>query len=150
MITDLTLHAAHQGGMRVQAGTGGHVVLMDYPLHAGDAGAGMTPLQMLLASLAGCSANSLMVVLKKMNQAVEALEVEAHATRRQEHPTVLTEITLEFIVKGQVATDAVARAIKVSEEQLCPVWTMLKGSTPIRASFHVVENTVSEQSAVVH
>jgi uncharacterized OsmC-like protein len=88
-----------------------------------------------------------MLILKKMNQAVKGLKVEAHATRRREHPTVLTEISLEFTVKGPVVPDAVARAIKASEERLCPVWNMLKGNTPIRASFHV-DNLVSEQSAV--
>ena len=149
MITDLFVHAVHQGGMRVLAKSAGHQVLMDYPLQPGETGTGMTPLQMLLASLAGCSVNSVMAVLKKMNQAVEGLEVEAHATRRQEHPTVLTEMSLQFTVKGSdVAPDAVARAIKMSEEKLCPVWNMLKGGTPIRTSFHV-ESLISEQSAVV-
>jgi putative redox protein len=88
MTTELSVHAVHQGGMRVLAGTSSHKVLMDYPLQAGETGKGLTPLQMLLASLAACAANSVALLLKRMNQPVVGLEVDAHGLRRQEHPTV--------------------------------------------------------------
>jgi len=140
MTTELSVHAIHQGGMRVLAGTSDHKVLMDYPLQPGMTGEGLTPLQMLLASLAACSANSVMVILKKMNQTITGLEVEAHGLRRQEHPTVLTGISLEFLVKGSgIDEEAVARALKLSEEKLCPVWNMLKGRTPITTSVKITE-----------
>jgi len=140
MTTELSVHAIHQGGMRVLAGTADHKVLMDYPLQPGMAGDGLTPLQMLLASLAACCANSVMVILKKMNQAIVGLEVEAHGLRRQEHPTVLTGISLEFLVKGsQVDPNSVAHALRLSEEKLCPVWNMIKGSTPITTSVQIAE-----------
>jgi putative redox protein len=140
MTTELSVHAVHQGGMRVLAGTANHKVVMDYPLQPGATGEGLTPLQMLLASLAACSANSVMLILKKMNQPVAGLEVEAHGLRRQEHPAVLTGISLEFLVKGSgVAPEAVARSLKLSEEQICPVWNMLKGKTPITTSVRIVE-----------
>jgi putative redox protein len=140
MTTELSVHAVHQGGMRVLAGTASHKVLMDYPLQPGATGEGLTPLQMLLASLAACSANSVMLILKKMNQPIAGLEVEAHGLRRQVHPTVLTGISLEFLVTGSgVDPAAVARALKLSEEQICPVWNMLKGKTPITTSLRIVE-----------
>ena len=138
MTTELSIHAVHQGGMRVLAGSGRHQVLMDYPMQPGEAAEGLTPLQMLLASLAACSANSVSALLKKMNQPVAGLEVAAHALRSQEHPTVLTAISLEFHVYGPgVDRETVARSLKLSEERLCPVWNMLKGGTPIKASFRI-------------
>lgn len=144
MTTELSIHAIYQGGMRVVAGDCNHQVTMDYPLKSDDAGAGLTPLQMLLASLAACSANSMMAVLKRrLNQPVDGLEVETHAVRRQEHPTVLTDISLEFLVQGHgIDPNAVSLALKLTEEQLCPVWNMLRGTTPIRASFRLVEEKV--------
>src|ERR1039457_3924519 len=151
MTTELFVHAIHQGGMRVLASTQNHQVLMDYPLQPGDAGEGLTPLQMLLASLAACSANSVMVLLKKMNQPIAGLEVEARGLRQQEHPTLLTEISLEFLVKGSsVAPEAVAPALKLSEEKICPVWNMLKGGTRITATFRVVEQPAHDQTCAVH
>ena len=144
MTSELHLLATHQGGMRVQVDDGVHQVMMDYPVRQDEATAGLTPLQMLLASLAACSANSVMAVLqRRLNQPVTGLEIEAHAQRRQEHPTVLTEITLEFLVRGAgVDPAAVSLALKSSEEQLCPVWNMLKGTTPIHASFRLAEERI--------
>lgn len=138
MKTELEVRAVHKDGLQVLASDGQFDVLMDYPLESGDTGAGPTPLTMLLASLAACSLNSVLVVLKKMQQPLAGLEVEARAIRSTEHPTVLTGISLEFTVTGEgVESDKVARALQMSEERLCPVWNMLKPGTPIRASFHL-------------
>ena len=78
---------------------------------------------------------------KPTQQPIAGLEVEARGTRRAEHPTVLTEISLEFTVKGGVDPAAIARALQLSEERLCPVWNMLKASTPIKAEFHMQQET---------
>jgi putative redox protein len=50
---------------------------------------------------------------------------------------VLTDISLEFTVKGDIDPAAMARALQLSEERLCPVWNMLKASTSINARFQV-------------
>lgn len=101
--------------MRVSAGTDGHTVQMDYPLKPGENLTGLTPLQLLLASLAGCSANTLMAVLvRRMQQPVRGMEVHARGVRRDEHPTVLTEIALEFVLRGSgIDPASVERAFKV-------------------------------------
>ncbi len=138
MPTELSAHAVHEGGMCFSATAGTHTVRLDYPFTPDKAGAGPTPLQMLLASLAACSGSTVVLVLGRMKQEIAGLEVTARGSRRDEHPTVLTEITLEFILRGvQVDAVKVAQAIKVAEEQLCPVWTMLKAATPITASFRI-------------
>lgn len=144
MTSELHVCAVHQGGMRVQVSDGVHQVMMDYPTGQEESTAGLTPLQMLLASLAACSANSVMAVLqRRLHQPITGLEVEAHALRKQEHPTVLTDISLDFLVKGPgVDPAAVSLALKSSEEQLCPVWNMLKSTTPIHASFRLAEERV--------
>jgi putative redox protein len=141
MMTEFSIRAVHRGGMRVTAGDHLHQITMDYPFAAEQKAAGLTPLQMLLASLAACSINSVMAVLqRRLNQPVTGLEVDAHALRKHEHPTVLTEIQLDFLVKGAGVDPS---ALKLSEEQLCPVWNMLKRSTPIRASFRLIEEPVA-------
>jgi len=76
-----------------------------------------------------------------LNQPVAGLEVDVRALRSEQHPTVLTEIALEFVVKGSgVTSEAVEKALKVSEDLLCPVWNMLKGGTPITATFRIDES----------
>ena len=96
---------------------------------------------MLLASLAACSVNSMIAVLKKMRQPVTGLSVEARATKSTDHPTVLKDISLDFTIEGDdVDPTAVRQALQLSEERLCPVWNMLKASTRINAEFHVAQD----------
>jgi putative redox protein len=140
--TELVIHAVNRGGMVVTAGDARHTVTMDYPMPGAESDelAGLTPLRMLLASLAACSGNSLAVLLRKMRQPVGEVEVDARGVRRDEHPTVITEIALEFTVHGVgVERAAVEKALAISEEQVCPVWAMLKGGTPITSSYRIVE-----------
>lgn len=138
MATELTIHAVHEGGMRFTAGNGTHAVTVDYPLKPGDAGAGLRSLELLLASLATCAGNTLALLLGRMEQPVTGIEVEVRAHRREEHPTVLTDIALDFTVAGAGVDQAAAeRALAVAETQLAPVWAMLKDSTPITASVRV-------------
>jgi len=140
MPTELVIHAVNRGGMVVTAGDGRHTVTMDYPLPGAESEelAGLKPLRMLLASLAACSGNSVAVLLRKMRQPLEVVEVEARGTRRDEHPTVITDIALDFTIRGSgVEPAAVEKALAISEAQVCPVWAMLKGATPITATYKV-------------
>jgi putative redox protein len=139
MPQELSVTAVRQSGMCFTASTGEHSVCLDYPLGPG-ATVGPTPLQMLLTSLAVCAGSTLGLLLDRMKQPFTGLVVEARGKRRDEHPTVITDIALEFVISGAaIPADRVAQALKVAEEQLCPVWAMLKGGTPITTSFRVVE-----------
>ena len=136
MPSELRVSAVHHGGMRTTASAREHTISMDYPIQTGSA---ITPLETLLASLAACSVNSLALLLHKARQPLTALEVNIHGHRRDEHPTIITDIDMEFIVHGlDVEPSAGEKAIKVAEEQICPVWCMLRGGTCITASYKIV------------
>lgn len=138
MPSELVVRAVYEGGMRFAATAGEHTVAIDYPMQPGETVAGATPLQLLLASLAACSGSTLALVLRRMEQPLEGLVVHARGQRRDQHPTVLTDIDLEFVVSGpEVAGASVERALKIAEEQLCPVWAMLSGSATIRSRFRM-------------
>lgn len=135
MTTELSIRAVHEGGMRVRARGGAHEVLTDYPLPGAGDTVGLTSLQLLLASLASCSANGLAALLRRDGLPLEALEVTATGQRREAHPTVLTAIHLAFEVSGEGLTaEAVERALEVAETRICPVWVMLAAGTPITRS----------------
>jgi uncharacterized OsmC-like protein len=132
MRTDLCVRAVDQGEMRVDVRVREHLLAMDYPA---EAGRNPTPLETLLASLAACAANTLNLVLcRKLGAQVHGLEVEARAERSAEHPTILTDIELVYHLAGQ-ALDAqmIDRAIRIAEDQLCPVLAMLRPGTNIRS-----------------
>src|ERR1019366_266933 len=109
---------------------------MDYPAAQG---ASPTPLEALLASLAPCAANTLHLVLcRKMGVKIESLEVEASAQRRHEHPTILTAINLVYRLRAEsLASETVERAIRIAEDQLCPVLAMLRPGTQIISSWQM-------------
>jgi putative redox protein len=139
MPSELSVHAVHQGEMRIDAVAGDHTVEMDYPMGGGGCAA-FTPLQLLLASLAGSSGNTMALLLRRHGQQASGLEVDAVASRCDEHPTVLTDIRLEFTVRGAGLDEAVVRrSLAIAEESLCPVWAMLKGSTPITATLRLID-----------
>ena len=119
---------------------GEHDVTIDYPLPGSEADLkGMTPLRLLLASLAGCSGSSVAVLLRRDGQPVERVEVTARGQRRDEHPTVMTSIDLAFAVYGAVDPARVEHAVKLSEATICPVWAMLKAGTPVTSSYTVID-----------
>jgi putative redox protein len=139
MPSELSVHAVQQGPMEFAISDGEHEITIDYPLPGADGDLkGMTPLRLLLASLAGCSGSSVAALLRRDGQPVERVEVTARGQRRDEHPTVITSIDLGFVVRGEVDPARVEHALKLSEAQICPVWAMLKTGTPITSSFSVV------------
>ena len=136
MPSELHVSAVHHGDMRISVAAREHVLSMDYPISSGS---DITPLEALLASLAACSGNSLALLLRKSKQPLDGVEVKVRGHRRDEHPTIITDIELEFVVHGtDVKPAAVERAIKVAEEHICPVWCMLKDGTSITSSYTIV------------
>jgi putative redox protein len=140
MPSELTVHAVQQGPMAFTISDGAHEVSVDYPLGDGDDDLqGMTPLRLLLASLAGCSGSSVAALLRRDGQPVDRVEVTARGQRRDEHPTVITDIDLAFTVYGEVDPARVEHALTLSETAICPVWAMIKAGTPVTSSFTVVK-----------
>jgi len=139
MPTELSVHAVQQGPMEFAISDGEHDVTVDYPLPGTDRELqGMTPLRLLLASLAGCSGSSVAALLRRDGQPVQRVEVEARGRRRDEHPTVITSIDLAFTVYGDVDPERVEHALSLSEAQICPVWAMLKAGTPVSSRYTIV------------
>jgi uncharacterized OsmC-like protein len=134
---ECVVQAVHRGGMRFSGVIGRHAFDMDYPLAPGEAGDGPKPMEMLLASLAACAGGSVVALLRRGGHPFEGLTVTARGQRRSEHPTVFTEIALEFAIRGSLDSAVVERAISHAEARICPVWAMLKSSTPITTSVKI-------------
>jgi putative redox protein len=129
-----------QGGMRFDGTSdrSGRTVDIDFAKE-GEPIDGFTPLELLLASLCGCSGQVVVGLLARMGQEVRDLTVRARGTKREVHPTVLTEVELLFEFRGgKVEGASVEKAFALSEDRFCPVWVMLKASVPITAKYEIV------------
>ena len=134
---EYTVEAVQQQAMQFVVSVGPHSVVTDYPLKPDEKGVGPRPLEMLLGSLAACAGGSMVALLRRAGQQMTGLRVIARGQRRAEHPTVFTQISLEFVVCGPVDATAVRTAIEQSEASICPVWAMLKPGTPITATYRI-------------
>jgi len=140
MAKEVQTEIVFKGGMRFdgKSGRAGKPVAIDFTPE-GEAIDGYSPLELLLTSLAGCSSQVVVGLLKRMGQEVQGLTVRARGVKKEIHPTVLTSIELEFEFRGgRVDGASVEKAFALSEERFCPVWVMLKASVPITAKYRLL------------
>jgi putative redox protein len=116
-------------------------ISVDYPAPIGN-GLGYTSLELLLLSLSTCVGSSISLLLKKMNKSITDLSIKANGTRRTVHPTCFEKIVLDiFITSNDIDNIAMDRALKLSEESICPVWAHLKNGVEIEINYYIKSNT---------
>lgn len=106
---------------------------------AGQPRRGASPMELLLISLAGCTAMDVLSILRKKRQSVTGFQIRIHGDRADTHPKVFTDFELEYIVRG-VGIDpvAVARAIQLSVENYCSVHAMLAKAAQIKTKYTII------------
>jgi putative redox protein len=109
----------------------GATLRMDGPPDLGGTSDGMRPMETLLASLAGCSAVDVVMILRQQKEPLEGLDVEVEGKRADAIPAVFTDIHLRFVVRGQVSEHKAKRAVALSAEKYCSVSKMLEPTVKI-------------------
>ena len=79
-----------------ESGTG-HSVVMD----ALDSGKGVSPMEMFLLGIGGCTSLDVLSILKKSRQDVVEFEVQVEAEREQTHPRIFYEVRVHYVIKGR-------------------------------------------------
>jgi putative redox protein len=117
----------------------GHAIVMDASPEAGKVMTGMTPMEMLLVGIGGCSGMDVVSVLKKKRQEVVDIAVNVSGEKAESYPQKYTSIQLEFIITGKnISDDAVKKAVDLSMEKYCSVKATLEGSAKIVYSYKIV------------
>jgi putative redox protein len=113
-------------------------IITDYTPPLGD-GEGHTSLELLLLSLSSCFASSVKFLLMREKIKVDELKVNAEGERREEHPTGFKNISLFILIKAEgLKSDILEKVIRLSEENICPVYSMIKGNTLIDVKYSIV------------
>jgi putative redox protein len=102
------------------------------------AGEAFTPVELLLAAIAGCSAVDVDVVTGRRSPAESfGARMEAEYVR-DEHGNSLRDLTLTFSITfppgpaGDAARDILPRAARTSHDRTCTVSRTIEAGTPVR------------------
>ena len=98
----------------------------------------ISPTQMLLLGLAGCTGMDVVSILQKMRQAVTDVDVQITAHQPDDYPKPYHTVEVKYIVKGDnLDPTAVERAIGLSVEKYCIVSQTLQREVELKTSFSV-------------
>lgn len=106
----------------------------------GDRQAAPSPLEMLLVSVAACTAADVVSILEKKRQDVAAYRAEITGTRAEDYPRRFLKFHIHHIVHGRgVSEKAVADAIELSDTKYCSVAATVRPTAEITTSYEIVE-----------
>ena len=93
---------------------------------------GVSPMELLLAGLAGCTGVDVVHILRKKRISLDDFQVTVRAKRADDHPKVYTDIEINYVFWCQdLSTKDVEQAIRLSEEKYCSASAMLGESANI-------------------
>ncbi len=115
----------------------GHAQVIDTN---GDRRAATSPLEMLLVSVAACTAADVISILLKKRQDVTEYKVEIEGDRVDDFPRKFIKFRVHHIVHGRnVSEKAVSDAVEISDTKYCSVAATVRPTAEITTSFEIVE-----------
>jgi putative redox protein len=103
----------------------GAKVIIDASPEIGGKNKGLTPMQHLAGSLAGCMSIDVISILKKQKIEPSYFAIEIQATKKEGQPSPFENIKLIFKVNKEVPHDKLEKAIILSKEKYCSVYFSL-------------------------
>lgn len=115
----------------------GHAQVIDAK---GDRKAAASPLELLLVSVAACTAADVISILLKKRQDVTDYRVDITGGRADDHPRKFLTFHINHIVHGRsVSEKAVADAIELSDTKYCSVAATVRPTAEITTSYEIIE-----------
>jgi putative redox protein len=101
----------------------------------------ISPMELLLLGLAGCTAYDVVSILEKMRQPLVDFKVKVRGKRADDYPMVYTDIEVEYLLWGRgLSEKSVLNAIELSEQKYCSASVMLGKVAKITSSFQIFES----------
>lgn len=119
-------------GLEFRAKTDKHEITIDAPFEAGGEDKGIRPKMLLLASLGGCTAVDVVLILQKMKINITSLKIGVEGKLTETHPKIYESIILKYNFSGEnLDYSKLQRAIELSQEKYCGVTAMLRNTVNI-------------------
>ena len=101
----------------------------------------VSPMEMLLLGVAGCTGIDVVSILQKQRQELVDFQVKIRGKRADEHPKVYTHIEIEYLLWGKnLSEKAIVKAIELSEEKYCSASAMMSKTAEIKSSYRIFES----------
>lgn len=105
----------------------GHSTFIDIPVEQGGNGAGLRPMQTVLAALCGCSGVDMVSILKKQRQSYDSIKVLVDGERETgKEPSLWEFVHMRFEITGDVEPGKAYRAAELSVTKYCSVAETLR------------------------
>jgi putative redox protein len=134
------------GGMSFSATDGKNAASMDASPPFGQ-GAALSPKQLCLAAIGGCTAMDVVSWLKKNKTPAASVRVDLDAPVSGGYPAVFEKVTLDFYVEGDLSPALATEAVVLSQTKYCGVSAMIEKSCPISYRVHLNGSLVHEGRA---
>ena len=111
---------------------------MDEPESSGGTDQGVSPMQMLIMAMGGCSGIDIAMILEKSRQQVDSFDMELDAERPPD--TVgqpYHKVHAHYYLTGQIEPAKAVRAVRLSITKYCGVSRTLEPTAEITASVTV-------------
>jgi putative redox protein len=112
------------------AGSGGRLTVDGAPEIGGE-GRGMRPMELLLSSVASCSAMDVVHILRKQREPLEHLSIEIEGDRPDAVLSPFTRMKLVFVARGRVDEHKLQRAVGLAVEKYCSARATLGGDVEV-------------------
>lgn len=100
--------------------------------HQGE-GLGVSPMEVVLVGIAGCSGMDVVSILKKKRVEFDGLNITVEGERASAHPKVFTKINMIFSFSGtDLKEKALEDTVRLSLDKYCSVAGMLNKSAGIK------------------
>ncbi len=102
-------------------------------------GTGMKPSDLLLVSLAGCTALDVVNILHKKKKQLVHVQVDVEGTQQDSPPWPFTHVHLHYVIVGHnVSERDVVKAIQLSHDKYCSVSATLKPGVELSHDYEVI------------
>ena len=128
-----------EGKMMVGSDSNGHSIVIGPSPDPEHQWAGVKPAELLLLSVASCSAYDVIEILTKQRQPLEDLKVICSGEQQSEPPYYFTNIHVRYEARGAVDPEKLEKAIQLSEDKYCSVINTLKKGVPFSREFNISE-----------
>jgi putative redox protein len=100
----------------------------------------ISPMELLLLGLAGCTGYDVVSILKKKRQSLKDFKINVRGIRADDYPMVYTYIEVEYLLWGEGLNEkAITQAIELSEGKYCSASVMLGKTANITSSYQIFE-----------